>query len=129
MKTISLLLALTLLFNGCAIVMAARQPGKKNLEVVRTGASIGQVRSEFGQPVYSEKNDEGLVTEVYNFTQGYSTGTRASRALFHGVADFFTFFLWEFIGTPAEAVFRGKEMSMEVTYQDGKVIESQILKR
>jgi len=41
---------------------------------------------------------------------------KAARAFFHGAADVFTFGLWEVIGTPAEAIFSGSKMKVEVVY-------------
>lgn len=126
-KEVCLILISSIFLNGCAVVMAARQPGRKDLDVIRNGATIMEVRSELGEPVFKEEKD-GLVTEVYNFKQGYSTGTKAARSLFHGAADVFTIGLWEVIGTPTEAVFHGKDMSIQAIYRDGKIVGSEILK-
>ena|SRR3990167_7980074 len=123
-----IILCVTVSVSGCSVVMAARQPEKKDLDVVRQGATLAQVRSEFGEPVLREEKD-GTITEVYNFKQGYHTGTKAARSLFHGAADLFTLGIWEVVGTPTEAVFHGRDMSVQVDYKEGAVVSSQILKR
>ncbi len=55
---------------------------------------------------------------MFAFTQGYSKGTRAGRAFFHGVADVFTLGLWEVVGTPIELTATGTEMKVRVTYDE-----------
>ena len=68
--------------------------------------------------------------EVFRFIQGYSTGAKAGRALFHGAADVVTLGLWEVVGTPAEAVFSGDEMAYQVSYdKDDRVDQVTALKK
>ena len=43
--------------------------------------------------------------------------------MFHGVADVFTFGLWEVIGTPTEGIFSGDEMAFEVSYDENDRID------
>jgi outer membrane protein assembly factor BamE (lipoprotein component of BamABCDE complex) len=101
--------------NGCAVYMAANQPGEKNLALLSPGTPRNLVVSEFGTPVTSEMKD-GARHDVMKFTQGYSTGARAARAIAHGAADVFTAGLWEAVGTPVEGTFNGDQMSAEVIY-------------
>jgi len=64
------------------------------------------------------------------FIQGYSTGAKAGRVLFHGAADVVTLGLWEVVGTPAEAVFSGDEMAYEVSYDnDDRIHQVIVLKK
>ncbi|MHC4457582.1 MAG: hypothetical protein ACYS0I_10920 [Planctomycetota bacterium] len=102
-------------FTGCSVFMAAKGPGKKDLKVLKPGSSRYRVLSELGQPVASERRDDRRV-DIFSFTQGYSKGSKAGRALWHGTADVFTLGLWEIIGTPTETVLDGKKMAFEVHY-------------
>lgn len=106
-----------ILVSSCSVYMAAKQPEKKNLDVVLAkGSPRDHVIAELGKPVSSVKNDKGERIDLYKFVQGYSTGAKVGRAVWHATADVFTLGLWEVIGTPTEAVFSGDEMAYEVTY-------------
>jgi hypothetical protein len=109
------------LSTGCSVYMAANQPKAKDLSVLTPGTLRGNVIAELGPPIWSgDKN--GDKADVFKFTQGYSTGAKAARAVFHGVSDFFTLGLWEVVSTPGEMIFSGTEMKIEVTYdKDDKV--------
>lgn len=109
------------LSTGCSVYMAATQPKAKDLSVLTPGTVRGNVIAELGAPIWSgDKN--GDKADVFKFTQGYSTGAKAARAVFHGVSDFFTLGLWEVVSTPGEMIFSGTEMKLEVTYdKDDKV--------
>lgn len=100
---------------GCSVYMAANQPGEKNLALLSPGTPRNLVVSEFGMPITTETK-EGKRHDVIKFTQGYSTGARAARAIVHGAADVFTAGLWEAVGTPVEGTFNGDQMSAEVVY-------------
>ena len=50
---VGLLVSLT----GCAVYMAAKQPSKKNLSVLRLGTARSLLLAEIGQPVSSETRD------------------------------------------------------------------------
>lgn len=102
-------LAACLIFtSGCSVVMASKQPTKKNTQMIQQGISRSMVVAEFGAPVTSEYKN-GKRYEIYTFTQGYSTASKIGRAFWHGAADVATVGLWELIGTPAETVFNGKK--------------------
>lgn len=119
MKSVALRLAAISLsalpLNGCAVYMAANQPAEKNLALLSPGTPRNLVVSEFGAPVATETK-AGARHDVIKFTQGYSTGARAARAIAHGAADVLTAGLWEAVGTPVEGTFNGDEMSAEVVY-------------
>jgi hypothetical protein len=117
-----LLVACCISFSGCAVVMAARQPDKKNLKTLEIGTPRNNVLAEFGSPAGTETDSQGNRVDVFQFKQGFDTATKATRSLVHGVADVFTLGLWEVVGTPAEAIFGGKDMAIKVTYdENGKV--------
>jgi outer membrane protein assembly factor BamE (lipoprotein component of BamABCDE complex) len=112
------------LLMGCSVVMATKQPGRKNLSVLKPGTERDLVVGELGAPVSTERFDGGR-KDIYTFVQGYSAGAKTSRMIFHGVADIFSFGLWEAVGTPLEAVFDGKKITVRVTYDgNDKVKES-----
>lgn len=113
--------------SGCAVYMAANQPQKRNLAVLKPGTERDLVIAELGAPVISEPNGEEK-KEIYTFVQGYSKLTKAGRALFHGAADVFTIGLWEAVGTPVEGAFDGKKISVRVIFDAaGRVKESTTL--
>ena len=112
--------------SGCSVAMAAKQPPKKNIEILKEGMPRALVVAEFGNPVSSDTK-EGKKVEVYSFTQGYSKPAKIGRCLFHAVADIFTFCLWEVVGTPTELAFDGKKMVSEVTYDASDKIEKVVM--
>lgn len=114
--------------SGCAVVAALKQPSKKNIEVLNNGTSRENVIVYLGAPITSEK-ENGKRTDIYKFVQGYGGGTKASRALMHGILDALTIFIWELIGWPMETIINGHEMTVKVIYdQDDRVEEFTILK-
>jgi hypothetical protein len=102
---------------GCSVIMAAHQPSKKNLTVLRPGTPRSEVLAELGRPKSTRLIDLHR-TDHFEFTQGYSKEVKVGRAFAHGTIDLATSGLWELAGTPAEAIFSGKRMSFEVTYDD-----------
>lgn len=104
--------------------MATQQPSRKNLALLAPGTERDQVIAEFGVPVSTEKLPDGNKKEIYTFVQGYSKTAKASRALFHGVADVFTVGIWEAVGTPLEGHFEGKRISVRIIFDsDSKIKE------
>lgn len=108
--------------SGCAVYMAANQPGKKDMKVLAAGMPRDAVISELGAPISSEM-DNGKRVNIFKFTQGYSDGNKAIRAVGHGVADVFTLGLWEVVGTPAEATINGKEVAVKVIYDQANKVD------
>ena len=109
--------------SGCSVVMAAKQPGAKDLSVLKEGTPRSHVIAELGAPVWSGEKG-GKKVDVFAFTQGYSGAARAGRAFFHGAADVLTLGLWEVIGTPIEGVATGTEMKVEITYDGNDKVNS-----
>ena len=124
-KYLLLLILSTHLISGCSVFMAAKQPGTKDMDLLKVGTPRNLLLAEFGAPVVSEIHD-GKKIEIFKFVQGYSKGAKAGRAVFHGVADVFTLGLWEVIGTPTEVVFNGDEVAFEVIYDEADKIEKVI---
>jgi len=108
--------------------MAANQPDKKNVDLFTVGTQRSLLIAEYGAPTESEERD-GKQYEIFKFIQGYSTGAKAGRAIFHGVADVLTIGLWEVVGTPTEAIFDGDQMAYEVSYDgENRVDQVTVLK-
>ena len=129
MKPIVALLAIAGLATtlaGCSVAMAAHQPSRKDVSLFSHGVPRSLVVAEVGAPVTSETK-EGKRVEVYAFTQGYSKAARVSRTIGHGAADVLTFGLWEAVGTPTEAVFNGKRIVYEVTYDATDRVEKAVV--
>ena len=118
-----LLIGVCLSSSGCSVVMAAKQPGKKDLTVLDRGTPRANVIGELGTPKWSEE-ENGKKVDIFTFVQGYSTGAKVGSAAFHGVADVFSFGLWEVVGTPTEAIFDGTEMKVKVVYDGNEMVES-----
>lgn len=123
------LLVALILQTGCAVVMAANQPAKKNLKRLDPGTPRGLVLAEFGQPSATETRD-GKRTDIFVFTQGYDKLNKGTRVVGHAVADFFTLGLWEIAGTPGEMAFDGDKMVYQVVYDaNDNVISALLLER
>lgn len=103
--------------SSCSVFMAANQPDKKDLGILRQGAHQSVVRSELGAPIWSGKEGDCNV-EIYKFTQGYSKGAKTGRAVFHGIADVMTLGLWEVVGTPTESIADGQKMTVKICYDE-----------
>jgi outer membrane protein assembly factor BamE (lipoprotein component of BamABCDE complex) len=101
--------------GGCAVYMAANQPAEKNVALLKPGTPRNNLVAEFGPPISTETKNN-VRHDIFKFTQGYSTGAKAGRALVHGAADVVTLGLWEVVGTPVEGHFNGTEVSAEVVY-------------
>ena len=110
------------LMTSCSVYMAAKQPDAKNVDLFAVGTPRAMLLAEFGLPVVAETR-EGKKYEIFKFTDGYSAGAKAGRAVFHGAADVLTLGLWEVIGTPTEGVFDGDEMAFQVRYDPNERID------
>ena len=120
-------LVMIALLAGCSSVMATKQPPKKDLSVLEPGTERYRLIAELGKPVYSEERD-GVTYDVFAFTQGYSGGAKAGRAIAHGAASVYTLGLWELFGTAIEGAADGKDVQVLVSYDaDQRVDEVELL--
>ena len=117
----ALLATLLTLSTGCSVFMATQQPGKKNLAVLSEGVGRSQVIAELGAPLNTEEKN-GLKEDTFAFKQGYSTGAKVARGVFHAAADVFTCGLWEVVGTPVEAIASGTEVKVRVCYDKNDMV-------
>ena len=117
-----LLIPSLLFITGCSVVMATQQPARRDLSVLTNGVDRSRVIAELGTPLTTEEKD-GKKIDVFNIRQGYSTGAKAGRAIFHGVADVLTLGLWEVVGTPVEAIASGTDVKLSVCYDTNGRVE------
>ncbi len=113
---------LAFLLNACSVYMAAHQPSQKNEALFKVGTSRDALIAEFGVPATSGTKN-GKKYEIYRFTQGYSQGNKAARALVEGTADVFTLGVTEVITTPVEAINDGSLRVYEVTYDSNDCVD------
>lgn len=119
---VAVFLFLVLGLSGCSVFMAANQPEKRDLSVLTSGTSRSEILAELGQPLTSRLVGMNRV-DLFTFTQGYSKEAKVGRAFAHGTLDAATGGVWEIAGTPTEAVFSGKKLSYEVTYDRGDRVQ------
>ena len=110
--------------TGCSVYMAANQPDKKDVSVFNVGTPRTHVIAEAGIPRHTKENPDGTLTDTFVFVQGYSSGSKAGRALFHGAADVLTLGLWEVVGTPVEAIADGTEVQVQVEYDATEKVQN-----
>ena len=111
----SLLITICLSTSGCAVFMAANQPGNKNFDLLKPGMPRDVIVAEFGAPITTDEKD-GEKTDIYKFVQGYPQGEKAFRAVGHGTMDVLTLGLWEVVGTPTEGIMHGKDVALKILY-------------
>ena len=122
MRRLSILCLLLVFVTGCSVVMATQQHSRMDFSVLSEGVDRSRVIAELGSPLTTEVKD-GKRTDVFSVRQGYSTGAKVGRALFHGVADVFTLGLWEVVGTPVEAIASGTIVKVGVNYDKNDKVE------
>ncbi|MBS0878389.1 MULTISPECIES: hypothetical protein [unclassified Tatumella] len=129
MKTVSSLLATSFLsvslLSGCSVYDATHQPDKKDISLFKNGTPRSDLLAEFGIPT-AETQHDGKNWDLWRFTQGYSGGVKASRAVGHGVMDVLTLGIWEVAGTPIESAADGTKMAYEVSYDKNQRVDQVI---
>jgi len=114
---ISALLSALLFMAGCSVYMAGSQPEKVDVaSFEQEGMLRDNVIAKLGPPTSSTKYEDGTRIDIYEFYAGSSSGWKVGRAVFHGVADIFTFGLWEVIGTPTEMAIRGDKITARAVF-------------
>ena len=120
-----LLITICLVTSGCAVFMAANQPGNKNFDLLKPGMPREAIIAEFGAPISSDESG-GEKTDIYKFVQGYPQGEKAFRAIGHGTMDVLTLGLWEVVGTPAEGIMHGKDVALKILYDKENKVKTVI---
>src|SRR5574337_264380 len=113
-----------MVMSSCSVIMAANQPGRKDLAVLTEGTPRPHVAAALGKPAWSGKNEQGFDVEIFQFVQGYSGSARAARTTWHLAADVFSIGLWDQIGTSIESKYSGTRMNAVVTYDEQQTIRS-----
>ena len=108
--------------TACSPVLAAKQPSRRDVDLLSAGVPRNLLLAELGQPIATETRN-GKRVEVFSFVQGYRKGVKVARTIGHGAADVMTLGLWEVIGTPTEATLNGHRVAYEVTYDASDRIE------
>ena len=106
-----------LLATGCAVSKASKLPPKKDFSFLKEGTPREYVVAELGQPKWTGER-EGMKKDMYVFKQGVSKNVKFFRVLGHAVMDVLTLGIWEVFGTPIESVAAGKQMKIEITYDE-----------
>lgn len=109
------LVCLLLAVSGCSVVLALKQPEKKNLTVLESGTPRSIVIKELGAPTKTEEV-QGTNIDVFQFSEGYSKELKMLRAGIHLTVDAFTFGIWEPFGIYLEQHIRPPDTSLEVHY-------------
>jgi len=124
----TIVLILTFSMLGCAARMAAKQPDKKDLTVLKKGTPRERVIAELGAPTWTDKKDDRIV-DIFSFIQGYSKISKTGRVVAHGLLDIASLGLWEIVGTPIESYADGSEIKVVVRYgENEKVLKVEMLK-
>lgn len=118
------LLVICLLTSGCSVYMAAsRSSYRGDVNVLQLGIPRSVVIGELGQPDKFSGLENGGYDDWYTFDpDAQRKWTRVVTVVCYVVADFFTWFLSEFIGTPMELAVRDQPVVYHLTYdQDGSL--------
>ena len=69
--------------------------------------------------------DNNILIKEYNWENGHPLAIKYCRVAGHAVLDFFTFFIWELIGTPMELAFIATydNYSYYVIFENDKIIK------
>ena len=119
----TLMIISTFNMTGCSVFMAAKQPEKKDTQMLAVGVPRAVILAEFGAPVSTVKNGDETV-DIFSFKQGYGKAAKFGRMMFHGLADVATLGLWEVVGTPIESGFDGNNIAYQVTYDKNDNIKT-----
>ena len=89
-----------LLLGACSVGMALSGSTRPDLNIVRPGASRGDVEAEVGKPIKSTRLDDGWEANVYEYQIGNEPSV--GRAVMYAIFDLFTLGIWETTGTRIE---------------------------
>ncbi len=120
MKKTALLFFLIPLFTSCSVVMASNRDGT-DIDTIQGICTRTQLIALGGDPVTSEKNENGELVETYRILKEKGS---IARAIVHGILDIGSGFLWEFAGTPIESALSEKKYySIKATYDESELIK------
>lgn len=117
-KRLFSLIPIVIALSGCSVYMASKRDGVDVSEVQKCNTRT-QFLALGAKILNSERCEDGSLVEVYQIPKDKGS---AARAVMHGLLDISTFFYWELIGTPMEAVMMKKEfIVIKVTYNKNDV--------
>lgn len=118
------------LFQGCSVVKATSGEKARDLSVLNIGTDRYVVLAELGEPVMSEKNQDGTRVDVFKFVQGQHGAAKAGKAFGYGLLAVGTLGISELVTNPVEGTIGGgAEIQLKVAYDVGnKVSEVVVLK-
>ena len=127
---ITYLISSLTLMQACSVVQATSGPSSKDLSVLKKGTDRYSLLAELGQPIASEKNENGNRVDVFSFVQGQHGAAKAGKGLVYGVLAVGTLGLSELVTSPLEgAAGDGAEIQLKVTYDENdKVSTVDVLK-
>lgn len=105
--------------SGCAQVMAIRQAGPMDRNLLAVGADRTVVIGVLGAPVTTEDRGNGGRVEVYKYVDGGAKNawwSKTGRVVVYTAGDVFTAWLDQIIWMPLELAFRGTEYASTVGY-------------
>ena len=116
--------------SACSVNKATSGPSYKDLSVLEVGNDRYAVLAELGEPVVSEKNDEGVLVDVFSFEQGNHEVFKGIKALGYGVLAVGTLGISELITNPVEGTLgKGSKIQVTVKYDDSnKVTDVGVIK-
>lgn len=120
--TVTAIVVLAFITNGCSVFMAARKSGTSIEEAQQCRTRGCLIAKEGVTVIDSKENEEGeLIYEDYRIEK--KRGSTA-RAVMHGILDVATYGIWEVAGTPIEgAKGKKKTVAIRVYYDKNKNIE------
>lgn len=100
MMELCIVALLGLTIQGCSISRALSGPAPVAVERVKVGECRNTIVSTLGIPKLTETKPDSK-TEIYEFTDGYSNGSK-TRVILYIAGDFFTLGLAELVFWPIE---------------------------
>ena len=125
-----ILLILVNFLVACSVIKATDGPSRKDLDVLKIGKDRYAVIAELGEPVLSEKNNEGILVDVFSFEQGNHALLKGLKALGYGALAVGTIGVSELVINPVEGTLgQGAKIQVAVKYNaNNKVTEVTVIK-
>ena len=118
---LTLLGIIAIIIQGCSSQEANRE--RKDLSILEAGTHRDRVLSELGQPVVSEKDDNGNKIDFFKFHQGNHVAVKAGKAVGYSILSYGTGGGAEFIIKPLERSFGGTEIQLRVGYTSDDLVD------
>ncbi len=115
---------------ACSVIKATDGPSQKDLNVLKIGEDRYAVIAELGKPVLSEKNNDGILVDIFSFKQGNHALFKGIKALGYGALAVGTLGMSELATNPVEGTLgQGSKIQVAVKYnKNNKVKEITVIK-